>query len=252
MIKALKNIIKKYYKINSSNKDIKFVNKETKVDKIFDSISKFSETSEARYVGGVVRKIINNEKIDDIDLATNIIPSEVCEVLKKNNISFYKSGIDHGTITAKIDDKNFEVTTLRKDISTDGRHAKVQFTKDWFQDASRRDFTINAIYSDINGNLYDPFNGKKDLKNGIVKFIGEPERRIREDYLRIVRYIRFHLNYSKIKHEEKTIKEIRQNLNGVTKISSERLIDEFRKLVMSKGFLYSMLNDGSNKTEKIS
>ena len=98
-----------------------------------------------------------------------------------------------------IDDNKFEITSLREDILTDGRHAKVKFSKDWKKDASRRDFTINSIYSDREGNLFDPFNGKKDLEKGFVNFIGDPDKRIKEDYLRILRYLRFFLNYSKQK-----------------------------------------------------
>ena len=161
----------------------------------------------------------------------------MCEVLKKDNISFYESGIEHGTITAKINNRKFEITSLRKDISNDGRYAKVEFSNDWYEDASRRDFTFNSIYSDLNGNLYDPFNGKIDLENGLVKFIGDAEKRIKEDYLRILRYIRFYLNYSKQKHSEELKKTIRKNLNGIAKISSDRLLDELKKLVLSKGFL---------------
>ena len=181
--------------------------------------------------------LINEEKVDDVDLATNVIPEKICEILKKNNISFYESGIEHGTITAKIENYKFEITTLRKDILTDGRHAKVEFSNDWHEDASRRDFTFNAIYSDLDGNLYDPFNGKADLKLGIVKFIGDPEKRIQEDYLRILRYVRFYVNYSKIDHDDNLKKIIKQNINGVSKISSERLLDELKKLVLSPGFL---------------
>ena len=136
----------------------------TPAQKIFDHTNSYSSDSEIRYVGGCIRKILNNEKIDDIDLATNLEPNQVCEALKLKNINFYESGISHGTITALIDKYNFEITTLRKDIFSDGRHAKVQYTKSWLEDASRRDFTINSIYSDANGNLFDPFNGKKDLK----------------------------------------------------------------------------------------
>ena len=126
----------------------KSLSKQNSVSKIFDAINSFSNSSEVRYVGGCVRKAINKEKIDDIDLATNLEPTEVCEVLKKNEINFYESGIEHGTITALIDDYKFEITSLREDISTDGRHAQVKFSKDWKKDASRRDFTINSIYSD--------------------------------------------------------------------------------------------------------
>ncbi|MDC1159969.1 CCA tRNA nucleotidyltransferase, partial [Candidatus Pelagibacter sp.] len=106
----------------------------------------------------------------------------------------------------------------------------------WKEDASRRDFTINSIYADIGGNLFDPFNGKKDLENGKVDFIGNAETRIKEDYLRVLRYIRFFLNYSKTKHNQKTIKAIKKNLGGFSKISSERLLDEFKKLLKSQGF----------------
>ena len=126
---------------------------------------------------------------------------------------------------------------MREDISTDGRHATVKFSKNWKNDASRRDFTINAIYADANGNLYDPFNGKKDLESGEIKFIGDVEKRIKEDYLRILRYIRFFLNYSKINHSTEVIKVVRQNLEGFSKISNERLLDEFKKLTRSNGFL---------------
>ena len=211
--------------------------KNTEVEKIFKSISEFSEKSEVRYVGGCVRKIINQEEVDDIDLATNIEPKKVIEILKKDNIEFHETGVEHGTITARINRQKFEITSLREDISTDGRHAKVKFSDNWHQDASRRDFTFNSIYADLNGNLFDPFNGKKDLEIGEVKFIGEADKRIKEDYLRILRYVRFFLNYSKIKHNSEIKKTIRQNINGLSKISSDRLLDELRKLVLSNGFL---------------
>ena len=219
--------------INSGFKDIQ---KNTEVDRIFAAISSFSKNSEIRYVGGCVRKIINREKVDDIDLAVNLKPQDVCDALKKKNIKYYKSGIEHGTITALIDNIKFEITSLRKDIDTDGRHAKVEFSDNWKEDASRRDFTINCIYADIQGNLFDPFDGKKDLESGKVNFIGDVEVRIKEDYLRVLRYIRFFLNYSKDKHSSKIIKIIKKNLSGVSDISSERLLDEFQKLLKSKGF----------------
>jgi len=237
MISIVKKFFKKNNNQNSFNVELTKLKDETQVTKIFKSISDFSDESEIRYVGGCIRKILNNEKVDDIDLATNIDPHKVCEVLKKDNISFYESGIEHGTITAKVNNRKFEITSLRKDISTDGRYAKVEFSNDWYEDASRRDFTFNSIYSDLNGNLYDPFNGKIDLENGLVKFIGNAEKRIKEDYLRILRYIRFYLNYSKQKHSEELKKTIRKNINGIAKISSDRLLDEIKKLVLSEGFL---------------
>ena len=229
-----------FNKIFSSSKNlcsfknnIKKLSLTTPVKKIFEAINSHSSESEIRYVGGCLRKILNNEKVDDIDLATNLNPLEVSEILKKNNINFYQSGIEHGTITAVIDDHKFEITSLREDILTDGRHAKVKFSKDWKKDAARRDFTINSIYADLNGNLFDPYNGKKDIELGQVSFIGDAEKRIKEDYLRILRYLRFFLNYSKQPHQEDIIKVIKINISGISVISKERLLDELKKLLRS-------------------
>tara|TARA_B100002052_G_scaffold80021_1_gene73049 strand:- start:13031 stop:14305 length:1275 start_codon:yes stop_codon:yes gene_type:complete len=236
MISILNKILKKKNNLNFVKSNLKELEDKTNISIIFNSINNFSEESEVRFVGGCIRKILNNEDIDDIDLATNLKPDQVCEVLSKNKVQFYESGIEHGTITAKINNIKFEITSLRKDIITDGRHAKVEFSKNWYDDASRRDFTINSIYSDFEGNIYDPFNGKKDLENGCIKFIGKEENRIKEDYLRILRYIRFFLNYSKKDHSENTKKIIRKNIEGIAKISPERLLDELKKIVLSKNF----------------
>ena len=216
--------------LNYLSNKIKNLTNNTPIKKIFEAINEYSEESEIRYVGGCVRKIINNEKVDDIDLATNLVPEQVCEVLKKKEINYYESGIDHGTITALIDNYKFEITTLRKDVSTDGRHAKVEFTNNWKDDASRRDFTINAIYSDAEGNLFDPYNGKKDLEEGFINFIGDVNKRIQEDYLRILRYIRFFLNYSKQPHNLEILRKLKINIGGVSKLSKERLLDELKKI----------------------
>ena len=237
----MKNILTKIFssKADLSSKELSFleITKKTKVSEIFKVISNYNESSEIRYVGGCVRKILNNEKIDDIDLATNLKPNEVKECLQNNNIDFFETGIEHGTITARLDEKNFEITSLRKDILTDGRHAKVEFTNEWTEDASRRDFTFNSIYADKEGNLFDPNDGVKDLERGKVEFIGDPEQRVKEDYLRVLRYIRFFLNYSKQDHRLNVKKTIKQNISGVTKLSKERLIDELKKLVISTGFI---------------
>ena len=237
MINILSKIFKNKDNQNYYSLDFDNLNKKTKIEKIFNLISNYSSNSEIRYVGGSIRKIINRENVDDIDLATNVTPKNVCEILSKNKIQFYESGIEHGTVTAKIKNTKFEITTLRKDLITDGRHATVGFSKNWYDDASRRDFTINSIYSDLDGNIFDPFNGKKDLENGEVKFIGNQESRIKEDYLRILRYLRFFLNYSKNDHSENLKKIIRKNIDGISKISSERLLDELKKIFKSKKFL---------------
>ena len=173
---------------------------------------------------------MNNETVDDVDLATNLEPEEVCKIFKKNNIKYFESGIEHGTITALIDNEKFEITSLREDVLSDGRHAEVKFSRDWKKDASRRDFTINSIYSDNEGNLFDPFNGKIDLKKGHINFIGDPEKRIKEDYLRILRYLRFFSNYSKHQHQDEVIKKIKINIGGISKLSKERLLDELKKI----------------------
>ena len=223
--------------LDSKPSSFKELKKKKEIKKLFLAIENYSEDSEIRYVGGCVRKILNNEIVDDIDFAVNLKPEECSAALKENNIKFFEIGISHGTIIAVIDSYKFEITSLRKDLITDGRHAKVAFTSDWQEDASRRDFTINAIFSDIHGNLYDPFDGKKDLEIGKIKFIGDADKRIKEDYLRILRYIRFFLNYSKTEHNDKIRKIIKQNLNGISNISSERLLDEFKKLIISSSFL---------------
>ena len=233
----MKNFFNKIFSssknLYSFKNNIKKLSITTPVKKIFEAINSHTSESEIRYVGGCLRKILNNEKVDDIDLATNLNPIEVSEILKKNKINFYESGIEHGTITAIIDDHKFEITSLREDIFTDGRHAKVKFSKDWKKDAARRDFTINSIYADLDGNIFDPHNGKKDIEMGQVNFIGNPEKRIKEDYLRILRYLRFFLNYSKQPHKEEIIKTIKINISGISIISKERLLDELKKLLKS-------------------
>ena len=230
----MKSILDKIFlrssNLNFISKDIKELTNKTPAYKIFEAINSYSLESEIRYVGGCIRKIINKEKVDDIDLATNLEPQQVCDALKSKNINYYETGIEHGTITAIIDEFKFEITSLREDISTDGRHAKVRFSKNWKEDASRRDFTINSIYSDRDGNIFDPFDGKKDLEKGFVRFIGDVEKRIQEDYLRILRYLRFFLNYSKHSHDLETIRKLKMNIHGVSKLSKERLLDELRKI----------------------
>lgn len=245
----MKALFKKIFqnKKISSDKDLKFLDlKNNKgVNKIFGAINNYNETSEIRYVGGCVRKILNDEKTDDIDLATNLTPDQVKQCLEKNQIKFFETGIEHGTITAVIDDQNFEITTLRKDVKTDGRHAVVEYTTNWKEDSLRRDFSINSIYSDLDGNLYDPNSGHKDLNVGIIKFIGDPETRIKEDYLRIIRYLRFYTEYSKIDHEINIIKIIKKNIEGLGKISKERQFNELKKIIKLDNFLKLFKNKTS-------
>ena len=245
----MKELLKKIFlsKKISSSKDLKFqeLKDKSEVNKIFDAINSYNNISEVRYVGGCVRKILNKENIDDIDLATNLTPDQVKVCLDNSKIKYFETGLEHGTITAKIDNQNFEITTLRKDVKTDGRHAIVEYTTSWEEDALRRDFTINSIYSDIDGNLYDPNNGHKDLINGIIKFIGEPETRIKEDYLRIIRYLRFYSGYSNVDHELNIIKIIKQNIEGLGKVSKERQFNELQKIIKLDNFLRIFSNKSS-------
>ena len=250
MIEILNKIFLRSKNLRNLNVEFQELRKKTGIELLFRAVESYSDESEIRYVGGCVRKILKNEKVNDIDLATNLNPEQIMQVCNKKNIKFYETGLEHGTITAIINNYKFEITSLRKDLKTDGRHADVIFTNDWKEDASRRDFSINSIYSDLEGNIFDPFNGKKDLEDGKISFIGDAEKRIKEDYLRILRYIRFFLNYSKHEHNRDITKIIKKNLEGVSKISSERLLDEFKKLFNSDGFL--KLNEDEFSCEIIS
>ncbi len=236
MIKFLNKFFKSKQENFKDKVNFRELVSQKEIQELFKSFNSFSKESELRFVGGCVRKLIIGEKIDDIDLSTNLKPEDVINILKKSKINFYETGIAHGTITAVINNKSFEITSLRKDIKTDGRHAEVEYTDNWLEDASRRDFTINAIYSDIDGNLFDPFNGKKDLNDGLIKFIGDPGIRIKEDYLRILRYIRFFLGYSKQRHDKNSVKIIKQNLIGLKQISKNRQLQELKKIISIENF----------------
>jgi len=236
-----------FYKKFGSHKSTKILENIKEAQDIFYFLNENEKENTVRFVGGCVRKALCGEQIDDIDLATSLKPEEVKKKLRKKNIKVIDTGILHGTVTAILNKKKFEITTLRKDVSTDGRHARVQFTSNWEQDASRRDFTINAIYSDIEGRIFDPFNGKMDLLNGQVNFIGSTEERIQEDYLRILRYFRFFIQYNKTSLDTNSLKAIKKNINGLNKISKERIFDELKKILDLKNlhilFTYNDLKE---------
>jgi len=250
MFKKIKNIVLKtdrlLYKKFGSDKSTKPLEniKEAKI--IFSYLNDIGKESATRFVGGCVRKAICGESIDDIDLATSFEPDEVKNRLNKENIKVLDTGISHGTVTVILNKKKFEITTLRKDVSTDGRHANVEFTSNWEEDASRRDFTINAIYADIEGRIFDPLNGISDLQNGIIKFIGSSEERIQEDYLRILRYFRFFTQYSKADYDQNIIRSIKQYINGLNKISNERIFDELKKILTLKN-VYRLFSHDTSK-----
>ena len=225
-----------------SIKDLRDLKNLEEVKSIFSVLENQDKGNKLMFVGGCVRKLLKKELVNDIDIATNLSPDELKNILRENNINFIETGITHGTITVVINKIKFEITTLRKDVSTDGRHANVEFISDWEEDAKRRDFTINAIYSDLKGEIYDPLGGLKDLENKIVKFIGDPNERIREDYLRILRYFRFYTQYNNHQHDIKIVQAIKKGLNGIRKISKERIIDEFSKILNLKNF-YELFNN---------
>ena len=203
----------------------------------------------ARFVGGCVRKHLTNDAIDDIDIATILSTDEIKEKFKNTDFEVIDTGIKHGTVTLISDKLKLELTTLRKDTQTDGRHAQVEYINDWQLDSERRDFTINAIYLDINGKIFDPQAGTIDLKNNNIKFIGDPQKRIEEDYLRIIRFIRFKILYNS-KVEQTTSQAIRNNLNGIKHISKERILVELFKILDLKNFID--LNDSEHLKELFS
>ena len=224
-IRKIKNFFFPFYK----SSDLKFVFK-----KLHKDVS--SQSKAAMFVGGCVRKYLSNEEIDDIDIATSLTTDQIKKRFEGTKFNVIDSGITHGTVTLVSKELKLELTTLRKDIKTDGRHAQIEYTDDWKEDSERRDFTINAIYLDINGKIFDPQLGTIDLKNHSVKFIGDPQKRIEEDYLRIIRFIRFSLEYES-KIESTTIKAIKLNLDGIKKISKERILSELFKILRSKNFV---------------
>ena len=206
-----------------------------KTKKIF-RILNTKNKEQAMFVGGCVRKYILNEKIDDIDIATILTPDEIIKRFENSDVKVKKTGIEHGTLTLVFEDQKFEITTLRQDVSTDGRHANIEFTENWKEDSERRDFTINAIYLDQKGKVFDPQFGVKDLKNNKVKFIGDPDKRIKEDYLRILRFLRFSIQYGSFDINDQIQKAIKLNLNGITKLSKERIYSELEKIIKLKNF----------------
>ena len=196
---------------------------------------KESDKEVAMFVGGCVRNYLQSNKINDIDIATILTPLQIKNKLNSSKFRVIDTGIDHGTVTVEINNKKFELTTLRQDLKTDGRHAEIKTIDDWQEDSKRRDFTMNAIYLTKKGKIFDPQLGVNDLKNNIVKFIGDPQTRIKEDFLRIIRFIRFSIQYNS-KIENSTIQAIKLNLNGIKKLSKERILIELFKILKLKNF----------------
>jgi len=228
----IKKILFPFYKIKS-------------IKKLFSILEKDKNKNKqvAMFVGGCVRKFLTDENIDDIDIASIFSPKELKEKFKDSEFKIIDTGIEHGSVTVVLNSSKFEITTLREDVKTDGRHAEVLFTENWQQDSNRRDFTINAIYMDRRGQIYDPQNGRHDLKKRKVKFIGEPTLRIEEDYLRIIRFIRFSVEYNCKQSDPKTIESIKLNLNGIKNISKERILSELYKIFKLKNIINILENN---------
>lgn len=201
----------------------------TSVLQVFDKYN-----HEIRLCGGAVRDILLGKTPTDLDFATTATPDEMVDMLEKENIRLVnKGGLKHGTVTSHVDGVNFEVTTLRIDVVTDGRHADVEFTKDWKLDAGRRDLTVNSMFLGMDGTVYDYFDGYEDLKKRQVRFVGDPIQRISEDYLRILRYFRFYgrLANSPNQHDEYILKAIQEKGSGLKQISGERIWSELSKIL---------------------
>jgi len=220
--------------------------KKKEVKELFDIFEKNQEKKVAMFVGGCVRNYLNNEEVDDIDIATVFTPEEIKKIFEDTKIKVLETGIEHGSVTLINGKSKFEITTLRKDISTDGRHAEILYTNNWQEDSNRRDFTINAIYMDCRGNIFDPQSGVNNLKHNIVKFIGDPTQRIEEDYLRIIRFIRFVLQYNSI-IESSTLEAIKINLSGIKNISKERILNELFKIIRLSNFENMTNNENLKK-----
>ncbi|MBL4692513.1 MAG: CCA tRNA nucleotidyltransferase [Magnetovibrio sp.] len=188
---------------------------------------------QARFIGGCVRDAILKRPVQDVDIATPATPERVIEILEKANIRVIPTGLSHGTVTAVINHEHFEITTLRIDVNTDGRRAEVSFTNDWTRDAARRDFTINAMSCDLDGNVYDPYNGIKDLSTGYIRFVGLAHQRIEEDLLRLLRFFRFLAYYGKHPVNADALSACRTLAPRLTELSGERVRGELFRILTS-------------------
>ncbi len=221
----------------------------------FKRLSSMFGVENIRAVGGAVRDSIYSHfhsscdvsiANPEIDIATKLMPNEIMQSLKDAKIKCIPTGIEYGTVTAVINSKPYEITTLRKDSKCDGRHAKVEFEGDWQQDAMRRDFTINALYLDIDGNLYDYHDGTLDIQNKVVRFIGDPNFRIVEDYLRILRFYRFSASYA-LEIDDVANIACSRYANSIATLSSERITHEVVRLMSAKNpfnAIKSLCNSG--------
>ena len=205
----------------------------TEVQKVLAALS--SGGAPVRFVGGCVRDAVLGRQTKDVDLATPEPPQRVLELLAGAGIRAIPTGIEHGTVTAVVGREHFEITTLRRDISTDGRHATVAFTDDWVEDAARRDFTINALFCDADGTLFDPMGGLADIETGTVRFVGDAATRIEEDHLRILRFFRFFAHYGKGEADADGLAACTRLAPTLKTLSAERIAAEILGLLAAPG-----------------
>ncbi len=198
------------------------------------------EGATLRLVGGSVRDGLLGLPVNDIDLSVDRNPHWVMELLQKNHVKVIPTGIDHGTVTAVLDKRPYQITTLRVDVQTFGRRAHVAFTEDWIQDALRRDFTINAIYADKNGHLFDPVGGITDLKKNQVRFIGDAAQRIKEDYLRILRFFRFSARFGHEPYDLEGLRACQDYADHLPHLARERVTEEYFKILQLPSPLYTL------------
>jgi poly(A) polymerase len=199
---------------------------------VMDALEAAGGADCARYVGGCVRNTLLGKPVGDIDIATRLTPDEVTAALKAAKLKAVPTGVEHGTVTAISAGKPFEITTLRRDVATDGRRAVVAFTDDWGEDARRRDFTLNALYAHRDGTLFDPTgHGAADCRAGRIVFVGEAEERVAEDYLRILRFFRFFAWYGSGPADAAALAACESLKGGITTLSAERVSKELLKLL---------------------
>ena len=196
-----------------------------------ETIAVFAALGDARFVGGAVRNALLGTAVVDIDIAVPMPPSEAITRLVAKDIKVVETGIEHGTVTAVAGSHAFEITSLRRDVETDGRHAIVQFTDDWSEDAARRDFTINAMYATLDGEIFDYATGVEDLIAGRVRFVGDAATRIAEDYLRVLRLFRFHAWYGKGEIDPEGLRAAAAAKDKLKTLSAERVAKEMLRLL---------------------
>lgn len=212
--------------------DINKLVKNKKVLRLFKVVERHGGV--VRFVGGAVRDALKGIEGSDLDFATNLSPDELVEACTEEGLKTVAIGIKYGTVGVMIDDSLVEVTSLRKDIKTDGRHAEVEFTDNWEEDASRRDLTINAVYADEKGNVFDYYNGIEDLEKGVVRFIGSANQRIKEDYLRILRFFRFYSMFGVGEPDKKAVEACAENAENLKNLAMERIKEEMLKILLTK------------------